>query len=232
MKYSLVFFDADDTLFDFNKSQAIAFRESVSHFKVSYHTESLFSDYKKSNKELWAALEQGTISLEELRILRFKRIFDAHKINQDPIIFGNYYMQKISESTHLIPYAVQICQFLKSQNIKIGIITNGYTEVQTKRVKQSDLFPYIDSITISEEAGFRKPQPQIFEIALNNHSGIEKEKILMVGDNIHADVHGANQFGIDSCWFHQAGGNPKLNIIPKHIVTELIQLKKIIHSVP
>lgn len=230
MKYSLVFFDADDTLFDFTKSQEIAFRSSVSRFEISYHTDSLFSEYKKSNKELWNKLEQGTISLEELRVLRFKKIFEAHKINQDPIIFSDYYIHKISECTHLLPYAVQICQYIKSQNIKIGLITNGYTETQKNRVKQSELFPYIDSITISEEIGFRKPQPQIFEIALNKHNGIKKEEVLMVGDNLNADIYGANQFGFDSCWFHRSGGTPKLDINPKYIITELIQLKKILAS--
>ena len=230
MKYSLVFFDADDTLFDFTKSQEIAFRSSVSRFEISYHTDSLFSEYKKSNKELWGELELGTISLEELRILRFKKIFEAHKINQDPIIFGDYYMQKLSESTHLLPCALQICQFIKSQNIKIGLITNGYTETQKNRIKHSELFPYIDSITISEEVGFRKPQPQIFELALNKHNGIKKHEVLMVGDNLNADILGANQFGFDTCWFHRAGGNPKNDVNPKYIITELTQLKKILVS--
>lgn len=230
MKYSLVFFDADNTLFDFTKSQEIAFRDSVSSFKINYHTDSLFFEYKKTNRELWEKLEQGSISLEELKILRFKRIFEMHKINQDPIIFGDYYMQKLSESTHLLSYAVQICQFIKSQNIKVGIITNGYTETQKKRIKHSELFPYIDSITISEETGFRKPQPQIFEIALNNYNGIRKQEVLMVGDNLNADIYGANQFGFDSCWFHRAGGSPKSDINPKYIITELIQLKKILDN--
>jgi 2-haloacid dehalogenase len=230
MKYSLVFFDADDTLFDFTKSQEIAFRNCVSYFEINYHTDSLFSEYKKSNKELWGELEKGSITLEELRILRFKKIFERHKINQDPIIFGNYYIQKLSECTHLLPYAVQICQFIKSNNIKIGIITNGYSKTQKNRLKHSELFPFFDSITISEETGYRKPQPQIFEIALNNYKGIKKNEVLMVGDNLNADIFGANHFGIDSCWFHRTGGSPKNDINPKYIITELMQLKKIIVS--
>ncbi|WP_161998238.1 YjjG family noncanonical pyrimidine nucleotidase [Silvanigrella paludirubra] len=228
MKYSLVFFDADDTLFDFSKSQEIAFRESISHFNISYHTDRLYYEYKKSNKELWAKLEQGSINADELRLLRFKNIFETHKINQDPKIFGDYYIEKISKSTHLIPYALQICQFIKSLNIKIGIITNGFTDTQKNRFEKSELFPFFDSITISQETGFRKPQPEIFEIALKKHLNIKKEEVLMIGDNLHADILGANEFGMDTCWFHKSGGQPKADIQPKYIITELMQLKKII----
>ena len=228
MKYSLVFFDADDTLFDFSKSQEIAFRESISHFNISYHTDSLYYEYKKSNKDLWAKLEQGSIKIDELKILRFKNIFEAHKIKQDPKIFGDYYIEKISKSTHLIPYALQICQFIKSLNLNIGIITNGFTDTQKKRFELSELFPYFDSITISEETGFRKPDPEIFENALKKHPNKTKHEVLMVGDNLYADIFGANSFGMDSCWFHRSGGIPKADIKPKYIISELSQLKKII----
>lgn len=228
MKYSLVFFDADDTLFDFSKSQEIAFRESILHFNINYHTDSLYSEYKKSNKNLWAKLEHGSINSDELRLLRFKNIFEMHKINQDPKIFGDYYIEKISKSTHILPYALQICEFIKSKNLKIGIITNGFTDTQKNRFQSSVLFPFFDSITISEETGYRKPQPEIFEIALQKHENIQKQEVLMVGDNLRADISGANEFGIDSCWFHKSGGSPKYDIFPKYIISELEQLKKIL----
>ena len=67
-------------------------------------------------------------------------------------------------------------------------------------------------------------------MALNNYKNIKKEEVLMVGDNLFADINGANQFGIDSCWFHRAGGKPKHEICPKFIISELAQLKKIITS--
>ncbi|APJ04776.1 YjjG family noncanonical pyrimidine nucleotidase [Silvanigrella aquatica] len=229
MKYSLIFFDADDTLFDFNKSQEIAFRDTVAHFKINYHIESLFSEYKQSNKELWSALEGGTVGLQDLRTLRFKKIFDAHKIHSDPNDAGNYYLQKLSECTHLLPNAVTICQFLKTAGVKIGIITNGYSDVQKKRLMKSELHPFLDTITISEDTGFRKPQPQIFELALNQFKEIPKNKVLMVGDNIVADIQGAQQFGFDTCWFNKRGGKLKNDIEPTYCISELIHIKKILN---
>lgn len=230
MKYSVVLFDVDNTLLDFNKSQEIAFRKSVSHFNINYHTESLFSEYKKLNKELWKKFELGLINLEDLKILRFKSIFKELKINENPITFGNHYLHLISESTHLVPNAIQICQFIKSHNVKIGLVTNGSRDTQLKRIKNSELYSYIDSITISEEIGFRKPHPQIFECALNSISSVKKEEVLMVGDNLQADIDGANKFGIDSCWFHKTGGRPKLDINPTYIITELIKIKNILFN--
>ena len=84
MKYSLIFFDADDTLFDFTKSQEIAFKNAVAHFKINFHTDILYSDYKKINKELWNNLEQGLVSLENLRILRFKKIYGTYNFISEP----------------------------------------------------------------------------------------------------------------------------------------------------
>ncbi|RDB36356.1 YjjG family noncanonical pyrimidine nucleotidase [Spirobacillus cienkowskii] len=229
MKYSLIFFDADDTLFDFTKSQEIAFKNAVAHFKINFHIDILYSDYKKINKELWNNLEQGHVSLESLRVLRFKKIFEKHSIPQDPSKFDEYYMQKISQSTTLLPNALEICKFLKSAGINIGIITNGFSEVQKKRIRESEISEFIDSIIVSEEVGVRKPQPQIFEIALNQFQHIPKNKVLMVGDNLNADILGANRAGIDSCWFHKHGGAPKMDIQPKYTINELIQLKKLVY---
>ncbi|KAB8028507.1 YjjG family noncanonical pyrimidine nucleotidase [Fluviispira multicolorata] len=230
MKYAFVLFDADDTLFDFNKSQEIAFRQTVSHFAISYHTDVLYSEFKKTNRVLWKELENGLISGNDLRISRFERIFDAHNIKQDPKPFSDFYLQKIAQGTHLKAGAYAICEFLKSNQIKIGIITNGFTDIQKSRFSLSELNPFFDFVTISEECGYRKPFEEIFQLALNKFGNARKENTLMVGDNLNADILGAQLFGIDNCWYHPQGGSPHNEITPTYIISELIELKKIINK--
>ncbi|BBH54329.1 YjjG family noncanonical pyrimidine nucleotidase [Fluviispira sanaruensis] len=230
MKYDFILFDADDTLFDFNKSQEIAFRETVSHFAISYHTDVLCSEFKKTNRALWKELENRLISEDDLKILRFKKIFDAHNIKQDPSEVSKIYLQKISQSTHLKAGALSICQFLKEAKIKIGIITNGFENIQKSRFSLSELNPYFDFITISEECGYRKPYAEIFQIALNKFGNARKDNTLMVGDNLEADIIGAQEFGLDSCWYHPHGGNPHKDIIPTFIIHDLMEIKRIINK--
>ncbi len=228
MKYSLIFFDADDTLYDFNKSQKIAFKDALTYFNINYHHDILYFEYQKLNKELWSQLEKGSLNANDLKILRFQKLFEAHKINQDPKIFGNYYIKRISQSTHTIPYAEQLCQLIHANHLEIGIITNGFADTQYPRLQKSELNKYFKSITISEEVGYRKPQKEIFALAMTKHANIPVEKILMVGDNIEADIKGAKQLGIDTCWFHRAGLKSKHDINPTYLITELQQLVKIL----
>ncbi|WGL61106.1 YjjG family noncanonical pyrimidine nucleotidase [Pigmentibacter sp. JX0631] len=228
MKYSLIFFDADDTLFDFNKSQKIAFKEAITHFNINYHQDLLYFEYQKLNKELWTLLEKGDINANDLKILRFQKLFETHQIQQDPKIFANFYIEKISKSTHTIPYAEQLCHIIHANNIEIGIITNGFTDTQKPRLQASSLSKYFKSVTISEEVGARKPQAEIFNLALAKHSHIPKEKVLMVGDNLEADIHGAKNAGLDTCWLHRTGLKTKQNANTNYIITELKQLLKIL----
>ncbi|WP_186648326.1 YjjG family noncanonical pyrimidine nucleotidase [Fluviispira vulneris] len=230
MKYEFILFDADDTLFDFNKSQEIAFRETVSHFAISYHTDALYSEFKKTNRVLWQDLEKQLISENDLKFLRFKRIFDAHNIKQDPSTFSEFYLKKIAKSTHLKVGALAICQFLKEAKIKIGIITNGFENIQKSRFSLSELNPYFDFVTISEECGYRKPHAEIFNIALNKFGCAQKENTLMVGDNLEADIIGAQEFGLDSCWYHPQGGKPHKDITPTFIIQNLMEIKRIINK--
>lgn len=232
MKYSLVFFDADDTLYDFNKSQKIAFKDAITHFNINYHSDILYYEYQRLNKELWSLLEKGSLNASELKILRFQKLFETHNISQNPKIFADYYIEKISQSTHTIAYAEQLCHTIRANHIEIGIITNGFTDTQNPRLKSSNLNKYFNSITISEEVGYRKPQQEIFSIARAKHPHIPVEKILMVGDNLEADIHGAKQAGIDACWFHRAGLKTKENVNTNYIITELQQLLKILEINP
>ena len=173
-------------------------------------------------------MEKGDINANDLKILRFQKLFANHQIKQDPKIFANFYIEKISKSTHTIPYAEQLCHIIHANNIEIGIITNGFIDTQKSRLQISSLNKYFNSVTISEEVGVRKPQIEIFNLALAKHSHIPKEKVLMVGDNLEADIHGAKNAGLDTCWLHRTGLKTKQNANTNYIITELKQLLKIL----
>ena len=73
-------------------------------------------------------IRERFLNANDLKILRFQKLFEAHKINQDPKIFGDYYI-KISQSTQY-PMLNKLCQLIHANDLEIGIITNGFTDTQ------------------------------------------------------------------------------------------------------
>jgi putative hydrolase of the HAD superfamily len=105
---------------------------------------------------------------------------------------------------------------------KLHIITNGFQEVQAGKMKNSGIDTYFQTITNSEMAGVKKPNPKIFEFALSS-AKVRKQNAIMIGDCIDADVNGALNFGMDAILFNEN----KIEI-PNHIkqINHLIELKK------
>ncbi len=117
--------------------------------------------------------------------------------------FSKKYLEKLGEGTYLFDGAEKFVKYLSEKNYKLAIITNGIKEVQIPRIKNSKINKYIETIIISEEVGASKPNSLIFEKALEklNYNG-EKSKVIMIGDSQTADIKGANNFKIDSCWIN------------------------------
>ena len=85
------------------------------------------------------------------------------------------------------------------------LLTNGLKAVQRPRFARSALRECFHDVVISEEVGFAKPDPRIFDIAFERMGQPAKEEVLMVGDSLNADIRGGIGYGIDTCWFNPEG---------------------------
>lgn len=227
MKYDLFLFDLDDTLLDFKASERLSFFSSLQSLGVNSGLDDLFDQYQVINASLWKMFEHGQTTKEHLKVERFRHIFSANKIGIDPALASARYLDTLPETVVLIDYAVELCQWL-SQRRELGIITNGIHYVQTLRIKNSALAPYISFVSVSEECGFAKPDVRFFEYSAKMARAFSKDRTLVVGDRLDADIQGAHNFGVDCGWFNPEGKMHPAQLTPTFNVKHLKELRDLL----
>lgn len=226
MKYNLFLFDLDDTLLDFQASEKLCFTQTFLHFGVRNLLEEIHAKYKIENNLLWKQLERGEVDKDFLKIERFKRTLDFFKLEIDPALVSDFYLEQLPLNVVLIDGAVEILKFAR-QFGEIGIITNGIEVTQRERIKNSDLKNYIDFLAVSEACGFAKPDIRFFEYAVKKAKVFEREKTIIVGDRLEADILGGRNFSIDTCWFNPEKIQSNLNFKPDFEIQSLRDFEKI-----
>ncbi|QED48006.1 YjjG family noncanonical pyrimidine nucleotidase [Cytobacillus dafuensis] len=226
MKYEIIFFDIDDTLFDFSMSEREALNKAFVEFGLPTGLAEYEANYKEISKVLWRDLEQELTTLSELGVERFRRLFLTHELEINADTFNSIYLGYLGKETHLVQGAVELYDNLAG--CRLAIITNGFTDVQTSRIGRSPLCNTFEHIIISEEAGFQKPGKGIFDYAFSKLQITDKTKVLIVGDSLTSDVQGGINYGIDTCWFNPHLKENNTGIKPTYEICELTDLIKII----
>lgn len=225
-EYKTILFDIDDTLFDFNKDQKIAFKEAIKEIGYTC-TEKMYEDYNRINLNMWESLNQGKIKLEELFIKRFEIFFEKYKINQDEKDFDKILTKMFQKTGTPIKGTIEILDKLKGK-YELVIVSNGPKSQQYHRLQNADFLKYFSRIFISEEIGFNKPDIKFFEVVFSNIANKEKSKILLVGDSISSDITGGKIAGIDTCWYNPNNIENKTDIKPNYEIENLEGLLKIV----
>jgi YjjG family noncanonical pyrimidine nucleotidase len=153
---------------------------------------------------MWLAFERGEVSAEQLRVERFRRLFDALDLALAADHFSERYLARLGERADLIDGAEELLGRLHGQ-VHMVVITNGLQTVQRSRLAHSTLSPYLADIVISEEVGAAKPDRRIFDAAFEKMDHPARQEVLIVGDSLTSDIEGGNQYGIDTCWYNPRG---------------------------
>lgn len=227
MKYKVLLFDADETLFDFDKSEAEAFHNTMQEYGIDAQEDLYFQVYKELNRLIWKELEDGLITLRELKVERFRRFLEKQGIEQDEYEFAACYMKHLGGSSILLDGAKELIEDL-SGCYRMAIVTNGLTSVQERRIRKSVIAKYFDEIIISEELGVSKPEPGIYEHAVNAMGNFAKKEVLMIGDNLNSDIKGGINYGVDTCWFNPKRMENKTNFIPDYEVFDFTGLRELL----
>lgn len=229
MKYEIILFDADDTLFDFKKSEREAFKNTMLEFNIEYDENHHLKIYQGINKAIWREFEDGLITQEKLKVERFKRLSDSLKAGFDEKQFAKVYIKHLTNCSFLFEKSIELIKNLH-KDYKLTVVTNGLTDVQNKRIKKSIIAEYFEQVVISEEVKVAKPDPKIFEYALTYIGCTDKGKVLMVGDGLTSDIQGGINFGIDTCWYNPKRIENKTEIIPTYEISNLMKLKDILEN--
>ncbi len=227
MKYEVVFLDADGTVWDFKRSEEKAFVSTMKDYGVVEDLEGVYQRYSRINELLWERLEQGLIQKVELRRKRFVDLFAEFHFDLPVNEFSQKYLAAIAQGKDLIEGAEEICRYL-SEKYRVVIVTNGMKETQHSRMAGSVLEPFIEKMIISDEISIAKPEPGIFEYAMNAIGYKDKERVIMIGDSLSADIAGGVNFGIDTCWVNRSGNRGNGQIVPRYEICDIRELKNLL----
>jgi len=199
-----IFFDLDHTLWDFEKNSKLAYIQLFSDLNLSIDIDLFLKLYVPVNFAFWKLYREEKITQDELRYQRLKSVFDDMGFDaSDDLIneISHRYIELLPTNSFLYPGAIDLLDFLYP-NYNLHIITNGFADVQNRKLLSSGLNKYFKTITNSEDAGVKKPNPLIFKKALSSSKALPQES-LMIGDSLEADILGAMQLNIDTIFFNE-----------------------------
>ncbi len=222
MNWDWIFFDADETLFTFDSFGGL--QRMFLDYSITFTAED-FQDYQAVNKPLWVDYQNGAITALQLQHQRFD--LWAGRLNVSPGVLNDAFLNAMAEICAPLPGAVSLLNSLKGK-AKLGIITNGFTALQQIRLERTGLRDYFDALVISEEVGVPKPDPRIFDYALELAGNPDRARVLMVGDTAESDIRGGMNAGLATCWLNAHGRALPEGIEPTWTVTSLSELEQLL----
>ena len=228
--YSYYLIDLDRTLWDFDRNSEHAIGLLISLNPELYRAvqdkegcgesslHRFFMRYDVLNHRLWAMYERGEMNKEDLRWKRFHEAFRWYGVEDEALArqFGEDYLEQMVCENRLMPGAMEMLEAIRSAGGKMAILSNGFREVQYRKLRGAGISEYFSAVVVSEEAGCLKPRPGIFAYAVEQLSGIRrqddpeawreaKRQTLMIGDDPVNDIEGAQIFGIDQFYYNHKG---------------------------
>ncbi|WP_407579120.1 pyrimidine 5'-nucleotidase [Citrobacter koseri] len=222
MKWDWIFFDADETLFTFDSFTGL--QRMFLDYSVTFTAED-FQDYQAVNKPLWVDYQNGAITSLQLQRQRF--VGWGEQLNVPPEELNDAFMNAMAEICAPLPGAVSLVNALHGK-VKMGIITNGFTSLQQIRLERTGLRDRFDLLVISEEVGVAKPDPRIFDYALEQAGSPDRSRVLMVGDTAESDILGGINTGLSTCWLNAHHREQPAGIEPTWTVASLSELEQLL----
>ena len=201
MTYNFLLFDLDHTLLDFDAAEDVALTQLLKEEGVA-DIQAYKDYYVPMNKSLWKDLEEKKITKQELVNTRFSKLFSHFGIEKDGVYLAERYQFYLAQQGQVFSGAMELLDSLIDSGYELYAATNGITTIQTGRMARSGLAPYFNQVFISEQLQTQKPDALFYEKIGQQIAGFSKEKTLMIGDSITADIQGGNNAGIDTIWYN------------------------------
>jgi putative hydrolase of the HAD superfamily len=229
LKIRHLFFDLDHTLWDFEKNSKICILQIYEQHKAIFPAEigfeAFFQKFSIINSALWNQLDLSLITHEFLRTFRFQKVLQALDIEIDEhfsLELNQMLLDLLPHQQHLMDDAFYTLEALEERGYKMHIISNGYQDIQVKKMKSSGIYHFFDQIITNDIAGSRKPEKAIFDFALFK-ANADISNSLMIGDNLIADVEGARNAGLRTIYFNpDIGGNDPESISELKYLLEIL----------
>jgi len=222
--YAWLWFDADGTLFDYDRAEKTALQRAFQSVNTPFEPEYLHV-YRRINQGLWQALERQEITPAVLQVRRFELLQEALQLGGSPTQMSSAYLEQLALCADLMDGAEEVLRTLQA-TCRLAIVTNGLQAVQRSRLARSRIRDYVAELIISEEVGAAKPEAAFFAAAFARLGQPAKSDVLLIGDSLSSDMQGGLDYGLDTCWYNP-GGEPRLNGLP--ITYEIGHLRDLLH---
>ena len=216
--YTCLLLDVDNTLLDFDAAERQALTAMLQEYDLPHDAQAC-ETYHKLNRELWDALAKGKLNKAKLFQTRFTRYLQALGLpdnGQGPAM-NDRYEELLSTHADLIPGALNALEEL-GEVATLATVSNGATAVQQPRIQDSGIGRYMDGVYISEKVGCAKPSARLFEHVLKDLGITNRSRVLMVGDDLLADIRGGANAGFDTCWVNFDGRENDTGIRPTYTI--------------
>lgn len=225
MSYKILLFDLDDTLLDFAANEAESLRRLFQRRGILFSDE-LHRTYHLVNKQLWTDYENGKRTLNEVLNARFPQTLAKLGHDLDGIDWENEYRELLGQGCQLVDGAGEVCRNLAISH-RLFVITNGVTQTQLKRLRQSGLFDCFEGVFTSQSIGYQKPSVEFFAHVMNHIAGFHAEEALVIGDSLNTDIKGGLFAGLDTCWLNRKALEAPAEIQSTYTIASLTELYKI-----
>ena len=208
-QYKHIFFDLDRTLWDFDAAAEVAFERLYDQYHLKElgvpNPHEFYMVYHPLNEKLWELYRANKLTKDDLNRTRFLKPLEHYGIHDEDLAdhLSEDYMYWSPRIVRLVPGTMELLEYLKPK-YHLHLITNGFQEVQHTKLSGSGMDPYFETLTVSEEVGVKKPNPEIFRYALQKAKAAPEES-LMIGDEMAVDIDGARAAGIDQIFFNATG---------------------------
>lgn len=225
-RYDILLMDADETLFDFQRAEALALDQTLTECGLASSPETT-ALYSKINDQLWKEFEQGKVTKSFLQKARFVRLFEQAGFQGDGEAASCIYPSKLAEASFLLPGAEELCRELVEIGCILYLTTNGISRVQRRRLEKSSIKRYISEVFVSEDTGAQKPQIEYYQYIFATIPGLDRSRILAVGDSLTSDIQGGINAGLDTCWYNPKG-KVSGSVYPTYEIRRLEELPGVI----
>lgn len=202
-----IFFDLDDTLWNFSDNSKISlhllYQVSPILRKLFKSLDEFVEIYHANNSLMWDLYSKGEVTTKQLKVERWRRTLATRQFEVLTAVceeLDHNYLDILAKQQEKIEGIENLLAKLMRHYI-IAVISNGFSKTQYQKLHYSGLDRYITRTIVSEEIGINKPNPKIFEYAIAE-TGVS-EPFLMVGDNPDTDVVGALKAGWHAIWFNR-----------------------------